>query len=351
MAAGTPRSRPLTSKASDGWWRWCPRPMARCWPLPTTSSSCLSWLWPTVSGSWSTSRPSGVSRGRPGPGTANGSPTAIPASAQTRHIKLGEVDGGNTFSVTSAEYRDSCPSFDPTGTYLYFLSQRTFDPVYDSLFFDLGFPLGTKPYLVTLQSSTPSPFVVRPEPEEPPASHHPGSDNGATEPAPSSHADEPVRVDLEGIEHRVVDVPVPEARYEAIMALKNKLLLLSRPVHGSLERNFWDGTPFPDGLLEYYDLVEDRRETLLTEVADIVVSGDRDRLAYTTSGPDEEHPRRLRVIASSTKPEEDREKEPPGRRSGFVDLGRVRVLVDPGAEWAADVERSVAAPTGPLLDR
>ena len=145
---------------------------------------------------------------------------------------------------------------------------------------------------------------------------------------------EPVPVDLEGIEHRVVDVPVPEARYEAIIALKNKLLLLSRPVHGSLERNFWDGTPFPDGLLEYYDLVEDRRETLLTEVADMVVSGDRSRLAYTTSGPDEEHPRRLRVIASSTKPEEDREKEPPGRRSGFVDLGRVRALVDPGAEWA-----------------
>ena len=259
---------------------------------------------------------------------------SYPASAQTRHIKLGEVDGGNTFSVTSAEYRDSCPSFDPTGTYLYFLSQRTFDPVYDSLFFDLGFPLGTKPYLVTLQSSTPSPLVVRPEPDEPPASHHAGSDNGATEPSPSSHADEPVRVDLEGIEHRVVDVPVPEARYEAIIALKNRLLLLSRPVHGSLERNFWDGTPFPDGLLEYYDLVDDRRETLLTEVADMVVSGDRSRLAYTTSGPDEEHPRRLRVIASSTKPEEDREKEPPGRRSGFVDLGRVRALVDPGAEWA-----------------
>ncbi len=258
---------------------------------------------------------------------------SYPASAQTRNIKLGDVDGGTTFSVTSPEYRDSCPSFDPTGTYLYFLSQRTFDPVYDSLFFDLGFPLGAKPYLVTLQSSTASPFVVRPDPEQPPASHHDGRDNGATEPSPSSSADEPVRVDLEGIEQRVVEVPVPEARYESIIALKNKLLLLSRPVHGSLERNFWDGSPFPDGLLEYYDLVEDRRETLLTEVADVVVSGDRTRLAYTTSGPDEEYPRRLRVVAASEKPDEERAKEPPGRRSGFVDLGRVRVLVDPGAEW------------------
>ena len=51
--------------------------------------------------------------------------------------------------------RDTCPSFDPTGSYLYFLSHRTFDPVYDSLFFDLGFPFGAEPYLVTLQAEAP----------------------------------------------------------------------------------------------------------------------------------------------------------------------------------------------------
>ena len=155
-----------------------------------------------------------------------------PASAQTRQIKLGDVDGGNSFAVTAAQYRDSCPSFDPTGTYLYFLSHRTFDPVYDSMFFDLGFPLGAKPYLVTLQSGTPSPFVVRPEPEDSPGPEHAGSDNGAAEPSSRLPLVEPIRVDLDGIEHRVVEVPVPEARYEALVALKNKLLLLSRPAAG-----------------------------------------------------------------------------------------------------------------------
>ena len=77
---------------------------------------------------------------------------SYPASAQTSQVKLGDVDGGATFAVTGAEFRDTCPSFDPTGSYLYFLSHRTFDPVYDSLFFDLGFPLGARPYLVTLQA-------------------------------------------------------------------------------------------------------------------------------------------------------------------------------------------------------
>ncbi len=109
---------------------------------------------------------------------------SYPASAQTRQIKLGQVDTGATFAITDAQFRDGSPSFDPTGNYLYFLSQRTFDPVYDSLFFDLGFPLGSRPYLVTLRSDAPSPFVVPPEPEEPSTEGSVSRDNGAAEPAP-----------------------------------------------------------------------------------------------------------------------------------------------------------------------
>jgi tricorn protease len=263
---------------------------------------------------------------------------SYPASAQTRQVKLGEVDSGATFAVTEAQFRDTSPSFDPTGNYLYFLSQRTFDPVYDSLFFDLGFPLGTRPYLVTLQSDAPSPFVVPPEPEEPSTEASASRDNGAAEavptPAPTPAPEAPARIDLDGIGRRIVEVPVPEARYETIFALKNKLLLLSRPVEGSLERVFWDPAPPANGLLESYDLVEDKRDTLLTEVADVVTSGDRGHLAFRTSAGDGGRGRRLRVVPSAAKPDEDRANEPPGRRSGFVDLGRIRVLVDPGAEWA-----------------
>ncbi len=256
------------------------------------------------------------------------------ASAKTSQVKLGDVQSGATFGVTEAQFRDTCPSFDPTGSYLYFLSQRTFDPVYDSLFFDLGFPLGARPYLVTLHAEAPSPFVVRPEPEEPSKEGSAARDNGSGEPSSGTPTGAPVRVDLGGIEQRVVQVPVPEARYQFIVALKNRLLLFSRPIEGSLERNFFQHAPPANGVLECYDLVEDRRETLLAEVADLAVSGDLSKLAYTTSAPGGGEGRRLRVVGPSSKPDEERANEPPGRRSGFVDLDRVRVLVDPGAEWA-----------------
>src|SRR5207237_6010317 len=51
-------------------------------------------------------------------------------------IKLHGVATGETAIVTQPEFRDYGPAFDPTGRYLYFLSVRTFDPVYDSVQFE-----------------------------------------------------------------------------------------------------------------------------------------------------------------------------------------------------------------------
>jgi tricorn protease len=263
---------------------------------------------------------------------------SFPARGKTSHIKLAEVTGEGTFAVTEAQFRDSCPSFDPTGKYLYFLSLRTFDPVYDRLFLDLGFPRGARPYLVTLQAGTPSPFLVRPEPERPPEDKDSDKDDddgagGAAQAAPGT-----VRVDLEGISERVLEVPVPEARYEALVALKNKVLLLTRPLDGALDGDLWSTEPSADGFLEWYDLVEDRIETVVADVADIAISGDRGHLAYTTSSSGGR--RSLRVIATPTKSGDEHDSGLSSRSNGFVDLGRVRVLVDPGAEWAQMVREA-----------
>ena len=63
-------------------------------------------------------------------------------ATSTRHrgIKLYEVETQTSTMVTQPEFRDFSPSFDPAGRYLYFLSLRTFDPVYDSVQFELSFP-------------------------------------------------------------------------------------------------------------------------------------------------------------------------------------------------------------------
>src|SRR6201999_4665829 len=73
-------------------------------------------------------------------------------------IRIARVADRETIDVTDGRFADSSPVFTLDGLYLAFLSQRSFDPVYDTHTFDLSFPLGSRPYLVPLAAETPSPF-------------------------------------------------------------------------------------------------------------------------------------------------------------------------------------------------
>ncbi|MBK9713830.1 MAG: PD40 domain-containing protein [Kouleothrix sp.] len=238
---------------------------------------------------------------------------------QTSIIKLCDVESGETFEVTRPVLRDTSPAFDPDGKYLYFISHREFNPVYDSLHFDLNFPQGTRPYLVTLRADLPSPFAPRPssadEPAAPPA-------EGAPKPEPDERP--ALRIDLDGIADRVVAFPVPVGLYSQILGIKGKALFSSRPVEDSLGAQVYGGGPPPaKHKIESYDFEERSRETLVEGVTSFDISRDAKTLVYRSGN-------RLRAIKAGEKPKDD---GPPGRKSGWLDLGRVKVSVDPGAEW------------------
>src|SRR6185503_6305229 len=133
-----------------------------------------------------------------------------------------------------AEFYDVAPSFDPEGRYLYFLSYRVFDPVYDSLFFELGFPRAMRPHLVTLKADEASPFVPKPrgfgserrkreEEEEKRKAEAKKAQQRAKE--KESPKPKPVEIDVEGISDRVVAFPMPEGRYGQIWGIRGKVLI------------------------------------------------------------------------------------------------------------------------------
>jgi len=265
-------------------------------------------------------------------------------TARTRSIKLCQVATGAIHPVTKPEFRDVHPSWDPEGKFLYFLSYRVFDPVYDSLYFDLGFPRAIRPYLVTLTADEPSPFVPKPRgmggaPPKPPAPEPAAEQTPApakktkaaqkkaeaaktAEPAPAGPA--PLRIDVDGITERIVPVPVPEGRYSQVVGIKGKILLTSWPIQGSLGRDSFSGGPGPRGSLEAYDLAEQRHDVLTGGINSFEVSRDGQTLAYRSG-------RRLRVVKAGEKPPDN--DDGANRRSGWLDLDRVRVSVDPGSEW------------------
>ena len=103
-------------------------------------------------------------RTSPGRPTAPGSPTRSGPARATPPIKLYDVATGSTVArARSPSSATTRPSFDPEGRYLYFLSLRTFDPVYDSVQFELSFPRAARPYLIALQAGGAPPFDPAPK--------------------------------------------------------------------------------------------------------------------------------------------------------------------------------------------
>src|SRR5207245_1473329 len=110
-------------------------------------------------------------------------------------------------------------------------AQRDLNPVYDNLHFDLGFPRGMRPFLLTLRADLPSPFIPAPHPLEEAEEtkqkecETPGTESKVEQPATPP----PVVIDLEGIAERVVAFPVPEGLYGQVAGIQGKALFTSFP--------------------------------------------------------------------------------------------------------------------------
>jgi tricorn protease len=232
-------------------------------------------------------------------------------TSRTTAIKLARVDTGETWQVTRPVLRDSRPSFDPAGRYLYFIGQRHLDPVYDQVQFDLGFPLGSRPYAITLRADEPAPFLPKVEPFE--------FGKETEEPAEQSPVD--VAIDLPGIERRLVPLPVPDGHYLRVAGTRKKVLFLSRPVapYQAHQKRKWT-----DQTLQMYDLRTGKQETVTDELTDFMVGRDHRTLLYWSGS-------RVRVVKAGETL--DSKSDEPGRDSGWIDLERVKVSVRPDAEW------------------
>ena len=226
-------------------------------------------------------------------------------------IRVCRIDDGATFDVTAPGIVDFAPVFDPAGRYLYFLSARVFNPVYDKLHFELGFPKGMRPYAVTLRKDLLSPFLGNVKSAE-------GKESDGTP---------EVVIDFDGIQDRIEPFPVEEGIYEGIGAIKDKVFFASLPVEGSLELAILSPREEPEAKarLEAFNLDTREVETWVNGITDFTMSRDGKRIVYRVGN-------RLRVITATEKPDEAAAREP-GRKGGWVDLNRVKLPIDPPSEW------------------
>lgn len=241
---------------------------------------------------------------------------AFDTSPRHTAIKLLQLSSGQATLVTEPEFRDWSPSFDPAGQHLVFLSLRTYDPVYDSVQFEMSFPRAARPYLLALRAGGRPPFD--PLPRGMKGERREGIDK------PAAAAPQPLQVDLDGIVRRVAAFPVAENRFGQIAAVAgDKVVWTLMPIPGAHGRGGHKESP---GRLELFEFDSGQVRTLMDKADSFVVAQDGHTLLVREG-------QRLRAIAASPRDEKEAGDERPSRKSGWLDLGRVRVAVEPRAEW------------------
>ncbi|RJN32360.1 S41 family peptidase [Nesterenkonia natronophila] len=224
-------------------------------------------------------------------------------------------------ALTDDRFHDFSPAFTRDGKYIAFLSNRTFDPHYDTHEFSLSFSGATRPWLLPLSASEPPPFG--PSSQGWRLSSSPENADGAKAETPSREKiPASPDVDAERAEERVIPFPVPSATYRDLRPAKGALLWVTVPQETGELGSRRAGVPGeqPAEQLVRWDFEERKTTVIVDKLTDYAVSGDGERIVLR-------HENTVTVQPSTKKVEDD------DADRVTVDLSRLRFQLDQQAEW------------------
>jgi len=213
-------------------------------------------------------------------------------------IRLYNLDDKKSYEVTEGWYDSSRPSFSRDGKYLLFTSARDFNPVYSQTEWNHVYVDMSRIYMITLAKETPSPFapendVVKIGDEEKKDTTNDNKDKVVA-----------VKIDLDGIQDRVLALPVSPGNYYGVTGVNNKIYYntMSSSDRGSK--------------MKVYDLKE-KKETELGDNINFTLSPNGKKMLVRMGG-------NWKVMdLPTTKIEIEKP----------VDLSQMKVNVDLKAEW------------------
>jgi len=211
-------------------------------------------------------------------------------------VFLYDTREGSLHQVTASYYSDFQPEFDPDGKYLYFLSNRTFRPSYSDVDNSWIYPNTTNIVAVSLRSDVPSPLAPRSDEE---AAEEEGEEEEENE--------EPVAIELENFEQRLVVLPPQAGNYTELQAISGKVFFRRRPNTGSADEN----SP-----IVFYDLKEREEKTVLEDADGFLISADGKKMLVVSDS-------RFAIV----EPKANQKMEKP------LPTAEMEMTVDPRAEW------------------
>lgn len=235
---------------------------------------------------------------------------------ENRHnaVFIYDVSNQKKTQVTSGYYDCSSPAFDPSGKYLFLVTSQNFQPNYSDIDNSFIYANSSKLAAVSLKKTTPSILfaendTVSVKPEEDTTSK--AKTTASKEPEKKEPAKKAggnaVDIDFDGMEARMVILPVSAGNYSNLSAVKGKLIYMKYPNTGES-----DGK----SSLRYFDTDKREEKTIMDGANGYERSADGNKLLVLRGG-----------TAAVISPAENQKFDKPIRTA------EMRAMVDPAKEW------------------
>jgi tricorn protease len=182
-----------------------------------------------------------------------------------------EVDA--RYRVTSNFYNNSQPVFGPMGRYLFLTTDRHHEPVYSGVDNSFVYPNMTKVAAVPLRDDVPSPLAPKTDTVATKTDSE-GETNTSGTASPAS-GDEPIAIDRDDFEQRMVILPPPAGIYPALAAAEGKVIYHRAPRSGSGDEQ---------APLVYFDLEAREEKTVVGHADAFELSADGSKLLVASKG-------------------------------------------------------------------
>jgi len=151
---------------------------------------------------------------------------AKPEEKGMTKIYLYNCPAHKTYEVTEGWYSSYSPSFHSGGKYLFFVSDRDFNPVYSRVEWNYAYISMSRIYLVTLSKITKSPFT--PQSDEVEIKKEEGKTVSGAEKKEAKTKKITVKIDPEGLKDRIVALPIQVADYWHLTSVGDRIYYMMR---------------------------------------------------------------------------------------------------------------------------
>lgn len=249
-------------------------------------------------------------------------------------LRIYALDQKQSFPVSTPFTDDHTPTWDPAGKYLYFLSNRSFDPIVDLHEWNFTTTSCAKPYALVLAADGLSPFAPDelrdPKGKKKDKKHKDAQEQKSGANDTDGDDDAPklpeMKIDTADLSARVFQFPIGAENFVGLHATDDKVFIAQVPVAGMNDEPEDGEDARAQTTLLAFDFETKKAEPFLSNIRDYTFSLDNKKLAYRTG-------EEIRFTGTDAKPGEDdspKSKKP----KDSVNPSKFRLLVDPAAEWS-----------------